>query len=113
MDNHASALDDVPTTVQTPPPESVAGGFLNRIFGSHQEKVQQGVQQASGLDFQKVKKLLATLSPLVLSALARRKATNQSEADSNQVGSLLRREAQKAQEEAPHVGGLLGQLLGA
>ena len=54
-------------------------------------------------DFQKVKKLLATLSPLVLSALARRKGGNQSEADSNQVGSLLRREAQQAQEEAPHV----------
>ena len=101
---HEDAIDDVSETVQTPPPST---GFLSRIFGPHQETVQQGVQQASGLGFDKVKQLLAIISPLVLSALARARQGSQ------HVGGLLQQEAQNAQAEMPHMSGMLGKLLSA
>jgi hypothetical protein len=109
MATHADAADDVPSVIQAPPPSS---GLLNRIFGSHQESVQQGVQQASGLALDKVKQLLTMLSPLVLSAFARR-GGNQAQQDGGFLSGLLHREAQSAQTEAPHVGGMLGNILGA
>src|SRR5437762_5864089 len=113
MHQHASAIEDVPQVVQTAPP--TGGSFLSRIFGSHQETVQQGVQQASGLSFDKVKHLLSMISPLVLSTLARhRSIPNATDpANSQRVTNVLHHEAQQAQQEAPHVGGLLGKMLQA
>ena len=110
--SHEDAADDVSSTVQTASPVA-SGGLLSRIFGSHQETVQQGVQQASGLSFEKVKHLLMMLSPVVLSAAARHTETSSAQANPDQLGNALQREAQKAQSESPHLGGLLGNLLGA
>ena len=113
---HEDVPDDVGGTLQAGPPADVgaAGGLLGRIFGPHRDTVQQGVQQTSGLDPEKAKKLLMMLSPVVLGVLARRQFGGQkaTQADPGQLAGALQQEAQTAQQQSPHVGGLLGQLLG-
>jgi len=115
---HEDVPDDVGSILQAGPPADVgaSGGLLGRIFGPHRDTVQQGVQQASGLDPEKAKKLLMMLAPVVLGVLARRQFGGQkaTQADPGQLAGALQQEAQTAQRQSsPHVGGLLGQLLGA
>ena len=110
---HAEAAQNVDNVLQGPPAD-VGGGLLGRIFGQHNDQVQQSVQQASGLDPEKAKKLLMMLSPVVLGVLAHREFGGQkaTQADPGQLAGALRQEAQTAQQQSPH-GGLLGQILGA
>jgi hypothetical protein len=114
---HENVADNVPNVIQAGPPADVgaSGGLLSRILGAHQDTVQQSVQQASGLDADKVKKLLMMLSPIVLGVLARREfgGQNAAQADTSQVAGTLQQEAQAARQQSPNVGGLLGKLLGA
>jgi hypothetical protein len=88
------------------------GGLLGRILGPHQAPVQEGVKQASGLDPDKTRKLLMILAPIVMGVLARSHANNQSNA--GQLGAVLQQEGQvaqqRAQTQAPQLGGLLGQI---
>ena len=113
---HADVPQDVGSVLQAGPPADVGatGGLLGKIFGAHRDTVQQGVQQASGLDPEKARKLLMMLSPLVLGVLARRQfgGTQATQTDPGQLAGALQQEAQAAQQQSPHVGGLLGQLLG-
>ena len=87
------------------------GGLLGRILGGHQATVQQGVQQASGLDSDQTKRLLLTLAPIVMAMLAKRHANS----GQGNLDTTLQQEARQAQEHAnrtaPHVGGLLGKIL--
>jgi hypothetical protein len=113
---HQNVLDDVPSALQAGPPAD-HGGLLGKVLGGHQQTVQQRVQQASGLDAEKAKKLLLMLSPLVVSALARRQfGGGQQKPGAQDIGATLQQEAttaqQQVQRQAPHIGGLLGQLLG-
>jgi hypothetical protein len=92
------------------------GGILGQILGHHQDDVQQGVQQASGLGSDQTKKLLMILAPIVVAALARR-AMNHGDAHENpdQLNDVLRQDAAHAAEQAKaqghHMGGLLGKVL--
>ncbi|NUQ91515.1 MAG: DUF937 domain-containing protein [Gemmatimonadaceae bacterium] len=92
------------------------GGILGRILGQHQQPVQQGVSQASGLDPDQTRKLLMILAPIVLGVLARRHAQTQQQGSAQPVGAVLQDEAQHAQQQAqrqaPQLGGLLGQIFG-
>jgi len=113
---HDGVTDNVGSVLQAGPPADVgSGGLLGRILGTHQDTVQQSVQQVSGLDTEKARKLLMMLSPVVLGILARRQfgGQNAQQADPGQLGGVLHQEAQAAAAEAPHVGGLLGKILGA
>jgi len=48
---HENVPDDVSSVLRSAPPADVgSGGLLGRILGQHRDTVQQGVQQASGLD---------------------------------------------------------------
>jgi hypothetical protein len=85
-----------------------SGGLLGRIFGAHHGTVSSGVQQASGLDADQVKKLLLMLSPVLLGMLARRQFGNQQ--NPGGLGSVLQQEAQSAARQSPQMGGLLGSL---
>jgi hypothetical protein len=113
---HEDVTKNVGGILQAGAPADVggAGGLLGRIFGPHRDTVQQGVQQASGLDPEKAKKLLMMLSPIVLGVLARHQFGGQqaTQAAPGQLATGLRQEAQNARQQSPHVGGLLGQLLG-
>src|SRR5438270_12192085 len=64
---HDGVTDNVGDVLQAGPPADVggSGGLLGRVLGSHRDTVQQSVQQASGLDSEKAKKLLMMLSPVV------------------------------------------------
>ncbi len=114
---HQGVTDNVGSVLQAGPPADVgtSGGILSRVFGQHQDTVQQGVQQASGLESEKTRRLLMMLSPIVLGVLARRQFGNQnvSQVDSGQLAGALQQEAQSAQRQSPQVGGLLGKILGA
>jgi hypothetical protein len=92
------------------------GGILGSILGHHENDVQQGVQQASGLDSDRTRKLLTILAPIVVAALAKR-AMNHGTAHENpdQLNDVLRQDAtqaaQQAKEQGHHMGGLLGKML--
>ena len=87
------------------------GGILGKVLGQHQQTVQQGVQQAGGLDSNQTRHLLMILAPIVLGILAKRHAN----ASHDQLQTQLQQEAQttsaQAQKSAPHVGGILGKIL--
>lgn len=114
--SHANVTDNVGNVLQAGPPADVSGtgGLLGRVFGQHRDAVEQGVQQASGLESDKARRLLMMLSPIVLGVLARRQFGNQnvSQIDAGQFAGALQQEAQAAQRQSPNVGGLLGKLLG-
>jgi hypothetical protein len=129
---HQDALDNVPTLLRAGPPADLGGaqgGLLGRILGGHQQTVQQGVQQASGLDPQKARQLLLILAPIVMGALARRQfgrqraqqagaepaqPAQQQPPDPGQLSGYLQQQGQiaeqHAQRQAPQLGGLLGRL---
>lgn len=95
-------------------PADSGGGLLGRILGQHENTVQQGVQQASGLGPDQTKRLLMILGPIVLAALARRHAQAQAQGAPNaSLSNVLQQDAQAAQAQtsSPHVGGLLGKIL--
>ena len=69
MGSHSGVLGNLGAAISG---GGAGGGVLGSILGQHQAAVEQGVQQASGLQPDKAKKLLMILAPIVLSALARR-----------------------------------------
>ena len=87
------------------------GGMLGQILGRHSDDVHQDVQQKSGLDPAKTKRLLMMLAPIVLAALAKRHSQAQQTTPSAQpnLGDVLKNEAQKA--GGSHAGGILGKIL--
>jgi hypothetical protein len=120
--SHAGALGNISGMLGAGGPAD-GGGLLGRVMGQHQATVQQGVQQASGLDQDKTKKLLLMLSPIVLSVLAHRQAGQQQQqggapADGGGgLGGILRQATQAAGQQGQGgglggLGGMLGGMLG-
>jgi hypothetical protein len=103
------------------------GGILGSILGRHQPTVESGVQQASGLSGDQVRRLLMILAPIVLAALARQRQQRASapqaapggdamvDSDHDGIPDYLEQEAQQAQaratERSPQLGGILGTIL--
>jgi hypothetical protein len=118
---HSDVPNDAARVIAAGPPADAStggGGLLGRILGSHRDTVTGGVQQASGLDADKTKRLLLMLSPILLGILARRQFGGDGAAKSpGALSGTLQQEAQSAAQNAaqnsPHVGGLLGKLLNA
>jgi len=113
---HQDVADNVGTVLQAGPPAD-STGLLDRILGRHNAAVQDGVQQASGLDSEKSRKLLMMLSPIVLAVLARKHFGSDQQADPTKISDTLQQETQNAQQQiqrqAPNIGGILGQIFGA
>jgi hypothetical protein len=112
--SHSGVLDNLGSLLGAGAPAD-SGGLLGKILGEHQPTVQQGVQQASGLQPDQTRKLLMILAPVVLAVLARRHAQSSAQGASGNasLGGELRQEAEAARAKAPspHVGGLLGMIL--
>lgn len=119
IENAAEQHRDVPGNVgsvlQAGPPEDNTG-LLGKILGQHHDTVSDGVQQATGLDSQKARKLLMMVSPIVLGMLARKQFGGQNaQPQPSDISATLQREAgqarQQVQTHAPQAQGVLGQLL--
>ena len=94
------------------------GGILGQILGRQQPAVQDGVQQASGLNSGQVQKLLLMLAPIVLAALARKRqqapaAAGGPDLDGDGIPDALEQEARQAGTRNPQIGGILGKILDA
>ena len=93
--------------------------ILGHALGGHTETAGQGIGQATGLDSAQVMKLMATLAPLVMGALAKHNqpAAAAGPSAGGGLGSLLQAGLSMATQQAPSntqgaLGGLLGGLLG-
>lgn len=94
-------------------PESGPGaGILGHIFGERRTNVEAGVGKATGLDQQKIGKLLTILAPIVMAALARKAAPRADAAEaSGSLPNILEQESREAAQKAPGgLGGLIGML---
>ena len=90
------------------------GGILGSILGRHSDDVHQDVEQKSGLDSAKTKRLLMILAPIVIAALAKRhsQAAQQHAPESQpKLDDVLKNEAQRANPTGVNNGGLLGKIL--
>jgi hypothetical protein len=89
------------------------GGMLGSILGRHTDDVHNDVQQTSGLDSNKTRKLLMILAPIVIAALAKRHSQAQAQhptpGTQPKLDDVLRNEAQRA--NPSNGGGLLGKIL--
>lgn len=115
VSSHAGVLGQLGSLLGAGAPAD-GGGVLGRILGQHQPEVQQGVQQASGLGSDQTRKLLMILAPIVLGALAKRAMSQGSANDPAAIQQSLQQDGQEAKQQAeahsPHLGGLLGKIVG-
>ncbi len=102
------------------------GNVLGSVLGGHEAAVQNGVQQASGLNGDQTKRLLMILAPIALAAIAYQRNQRQQESatmagagaggaqdlDGDGIPDYLEQQARHEQaRSAPHVGGLIGKIL--
>lgn len=89
------------------------GGMLGSILGQHHGTVQDGVQEASGLDAGKVGKLLMLLAPFIIRALAQHQSSSTPQQGGDLSGGLQQAATEAAQATGGSgVGGILGKILG-
>jgi hypothetical protein len=115
LGSHEGVLGNLGSLIGAGAPAD-GGGLLGQILGQHQSTVQQGVQQQTGLDPDRTRRLLAMLAPIVLGALSRRAASQgTAPQDPEQLKQVLQQDGaqaqQQAQSQSPHMGGLLGKLM--
>ncbi len=84
-------------------------GILGHILGGEQETVQQGLSQASGLDFSQIAKLLPLLAPIVMGALGRSQR-QQPQQGGGGLMDMLSGATTSASQQAPS--GMMGMLTG-
>lgn len=115
VSSHAGVLGELGSLLGAGAPAD-GGGVLGRILGQHQPEVQQGVQQASGLGSDQTRKLLMILAPIVLGAVAKRAMSHGTSNDPAAIQQSLQQDGQEAKQQAeahsPHLGGLLGKIVG-
>jgi hypothetical protein len=115
LGSHGGVLGDLGSLIGAGAPAD-GGGLLGQILGPHQATVQQGVEQQTGLGSDQTRKLLAILAPIVIGALAKRAVSHGSaHRDPEQLKQVLQQDGaeaqQQAQQQSPHLGGLLGKLM--
>ena len=100
------------------------GGMLGGLLGQHQNTVQQGVQQASGLSGGQTMQLLESLAPMVLAALAGQhgggsqavagaESGGAADLDGNGIPDVIEQHAREAAQASPAAGGFLSKILGS
>jgi hypothetical protein len=116
MGSHGGILGSLGSMIGAGGAAAAGGGILGQILGRHEDTVQNGVQQASGLGSDQTRKLLMILAPIVLGALAKRAMNHgAAQTDPGQLNDVLRQDAaqahQQAQAQGHHMGGILGKIL--
>lgn len=114
-DQHASILDDLDGYLsgQRQDRATDGAGILDHILGDRQDTAAQALGQRSGLSGGNIMQLLMTLAPLVMGMLGK-KSSNGGGGGGGfpDLGQILGQERAQAQERAPDVGDLLGQVFG-
>ncbi len=111
LDNVSSLFGQRSGAADVAVPRALNGaGILGHILGGKREPVQQGIGRATGLDSQKIGKLMMMLAPLVMAYLGRRK--RQTGASATDISSELQAERKELERRAPDLGGMLGQIFG-
>ncbi|MGI9627099.1 MAG: DUF937 domain-containing protein [Longimicrobiales bacterium] len=103
-----SILDNLTNAVSAPDLED-GSGILKHVLGGRRETVETGVAKASGLGPDQVKKMLATLAPLVLGSLGRAKQSKGMGIED--LTNMLSGEQQAMEAKDSKVGGILAGLL--
>ncbi len=104
-DGDGSVIDDVQGFLGGAKADT-GGDILQQILGGKQERVQQGVSKASGLDTGATQKLLGMLAPMVLGALVKQK-----QSDGMDVGKLMGFLGNEKVSVEQETGGMIGKLL--
>ena len=86
-------------------------GILKHVLGGNQQRVEQGVSKASGLDSAGAGKLMAMLAPIVLGQLGKQQRSQG--LDVNGLASMLTNERNSFESASPAAAGLMGSLLDA
>jgi len=116
LGSHAGILGSLGSMIGAGGAADGGGGILGQILGRHEDTVQTGVQQASGLGSDQTRKLLMILAPIVLGTLAKRSMNHgAAHTDPGQLNDVLKKDAVQAQQQAQaqghHIGGILGKIL--
>lgn len=111
LDNMGAMLGSAGGAADVAVPRALNGeGILRHVLGGKREPVQQGIGRATGLDSQKVGRLLMMLAPLVMAYLGRKK--RQAGPAGSDITSVLQTERKEVERRSPDLGGLLGQVFG-
>ncbi|MGH7605246.1 MAG: DUF937 domain-containing protein [Gemmatimonadaceae bacterium] len=112
-DNHVAPAGAAPAVPLATADQSFAGGLASKVLGSRASMIQDAVAKAAGIDAAKAGQIIAALTPLVMSALARKKS--QDGLSPNSIQGTLQKAAADAQaratQQAPGLGGVLGSLV--
>lgn len=90
-------------------PAANGAGIVDHVLGDRQDAAHQAVAQASGLDTAQAAQLMATLAPIVMSALGRIQKTQG--LDANGLTTMLQNEHASVTQSQPGLMGLANQLL--
>ncbi len=104
-DGDGSVLDDVQGFLSGAKADT-GSNIVQQILGKKQDRVHQGVSQASGLDAGAVQSLLGMLAPMVLGALAKQKLSQGM--DAGKLMGFLGNEKVSVENKT---GGMIGKLL--
>ncbi len=107
-DHDGSLLDDLAGFLgQGAATGGEAAGILGHVLGEDRRRVEQGLGRASGLDAQKITRLLMILAPIVMAALG--KAQRRGRLDQGGLSDLLGQDSSRA--ERSGAGDLMSVLL--
>ena len=85
-------------------------GILDHVLGERREPAVQALSSRSGLDFGTIASLLPLLAPIVMGMLGKKERGGGLSLDS--ITDALGRDTQRAANEQPDLGDLLGSVLG-
>jgi hypothetical protein len=109
-DHDGSLLDNLGALLQGSGGKATDGaGILKHVLGSKQRNVESALAKSNGIDMASAAKLLATVAPLVMSALARE--TQQKGMDAGQLSRYLGQERNDLARKAPQGMSLLDSIL--
>jgi hypothetical protein len=112
-DNQVAPAGTAPAVPPATADQSFGGGLLNKVLGSRTSMIQDAVAKAAGIDAAKAGQIIAALTPLVMSALGRKKSQD-GLSPSNVQGTLQTAAADaqaRATQQSPGLGGVLGSLV--
>jgi hypothetical protein len=111
-DHDGSVVDNLPAYLagQMGDKATDGDGIVNHVLGDRRDPAVQALSQRSGLDFGTIATLLPLLAPIVMGMLGKKERSGNLSLDN--MTDALGRDTQRAAEDSPDIGDLLGGVLG-